>query len=86
MGEIIYQLKDYKHFLKSDLEDEFFQDPLRGTNRHKTAFRVQNRLYKWKKILMRFKNYVKGFQHLMNLVLKEEEKVLGYVEDILVFT
>ncbi|KAI4293402.1 hypothetical protein PAPHI01_2676, partial [Pancytospora philotis] len=87
IDKIIYALRGYSWFSKIDLKDGFFQVPLCKADQHKTAFRVDNRLYEWTRMPMGYKNAPAVFQRLVDRVLKEEAGKIcfGYVDDILIF-
>ncbi|MGL4849714.1 MAG: RNase H-like domain-containing protein [Clostridium sp.] len=87
MMEMIYKLNDKVYKTKIDLKDGFYQIPLHSNDRHKTAFRIKNRLYEWTRMPMGFKNSPAVFQRLMDTVLEEEigKSCFVYVDDILVF-
>ncbi|KAF9752819.1 Retrovirus-related Pol polyprotein from transposon opus [Nosema granulosis] len=87
MMEMIYKLKDKKFKTKIDLKDGFYQTPLHREDRHKTAFRIKNRLYEWTRMPMGFKSSLAVFQRFMDMILEEEirKSCFVYVDDILVF-
>ncbi|KAF9761343.1 Retrovirus-related Pol polyprotein from transposon gypsy [Nosema granulosis] len=82
MMEMLYKLND-----KIDLKDGFYQVPLNHNDRHKTAFRITNRLFEWTRMPMVFLNSSAVLQRLMDQVLGEEIGIscFVYVDDILVF-
>lgn len=69
MEEMIYKLNGQKIFSKIDLKEGFFQIPLAEEDRHKTAFRVKNKLYEWTRMPMGFKNSSAVFQRYMDGIL-----------------
>lgn len=85
LEEMLYALRDQAYFSKIDLKDGFFQVSLREGDRHKTAFRVKNRLYEWTRMPMGLKNSPAVFQRLMDAVLRQEIKRMCVVYDILIF-
>jgi hypothetical protein len=87
MEEMIFKLKDQQYFSKIDLQEGFFQIPLAEEDKHKTAFRVKNRLYEWNRMPMGFKNSSAVFQRYMDTILGAEigKSCFVYVDDILIF-
>ena len=86
MDSIVHGLYGKRFFSKIDLKDGFFHIPIREQDRHKTAFRVGNKLYEWKVMPQGFINSPAIFQRYMDLTL---EGLIGkccyvYVDDILV--
>ena len=87
MNEFIHGLQGQKFFSKIDLKDGFFHIPVKKEHRHKTAFRVKNRLYEWNVMPQGFINSPAIFQRFMDKVLNG---LIGkycyvYVDDILIF-
>ena len=85
--EIIHGLKGQRFFSKIDLKDGFFHVPLKQSDRHKTAFRVKNKLYEWNVMPQGYVNSPAIFQRFMDKVLCG---LIGkccfvYVDDILIF-
>ncbi|KAF9744812.1 Retrovirus-related Pol polyprotein from transposon opus, partial [Nosema granulosis] len=87
MMEMLYKLNDKVYKTKIDLKDGFYQIHLHPEDRHKTAFRIKNRLYEWTRMPMGFKNSPAVFQRFMDTILCEEigRSCFVYVDDILVF-
>jgi hypothetical protein len=52
--EMLYKLKGKLYRTKNDLKYGFYQIPLHSYDRHKTAFRIKNRLYEYAKMPIRF--------------------------------
>ena len=87
MNEIIHGLQGQKFFSKIDLKDGFFHIPVKKEHRHKTAFRVKNRLYEWNVMPQGFINSPAIFQRFMDKILSG---LIGkfcyvYIDDILIF-
>lgn len=84
---IIESLQGARYLTVLDLNEAFFQVPLKPEHRHKTAFKVGNRLYEWNVMPQGFKNSAAIFQRLMDTVLREieETKVRVYLDDIIIF-
>lgn len=87
MDTIVHGLYGKKIFSKIDLKDGFFHIPIRDEDKHKTAFRVKNKLYEWNVMPQGFINSPAIFQRYMDHAL---EDLIGkccyvYVDDILVF-
>jgi hypothetical protein len=85
--EMLYKLKGKLYRTKIDLKDGFYQIPLHPDDRHKTAFRIKNRLYEYTKMPMGFKNSPAIFQRYMDRILGDEigKSCFVYVDDILIF-
>jgi hypothetical protein len=86
MDLIVHGLYGKMFFSKIDLKDGFFHIPIREQDRHKTAFRVKNKLYEWNVMPQGFINSPGIFQRYMDHAL---EGLIGkccyvYVDDILV--
>jgi hypothetical protein len=69
MMEMIYKLNNMKYMTNIDLKFGFYQVALNREDRYKTAFRIKNKLFKWKRMPMGFKNSPAVFQRLIDQVL-----------------
>ncbi|KAI5173826.1 hypothetical protein PAEPH01_2050 [Pancytospora epiphaga] len=47
MQHIIENTQGHKYFTVLDLKDGCYQIPLKGSDRYKTAFYFENKLYRW---------------------------------------
>lgn len=87
MQNIIHGLRGKSVFSKIDLKDGFFQIPLNPKDKHKTAFRVKNKLYEWNVMSQGYVNSAAIFQRFMDKVLNGliGKHCYVYVDDILIF-
>ncbi|KAF9761956.1 Retrovirus-related Pol polyprotein from transposon opus [Nosema granulosis] len=85
--ELLSSLHGKKLFTGIDLEDGFFQIPIKESDREKTTFYTGKRLMQFKRMPQGFKNSPAIFQRVMHLVLKDliGTCCLVYIDDILVF-
>jgi hypothetical protein len=71
MEEMIYKLNGQQIFSKIDLKEGYFRIPLAEEDKHKTVFRVKNKLYEWTRMFMGFKDSPAVFQSYMDRILGE---------------
>ncbi|KAI5132260.1 hypothetical protein NEAUS06_0049 [Nematocida ausubeli] len=84
---ILVKVGQKKWFTVLDLKDGYFQIRLHKDSREKTAFKLKNRLYQCKRLVMGYKNSPAIFQRIMD---KELDGVIGngcevYLDDIIVY-
>jgi hypothetical protein len=53
----------------------------------KTAFRIKNRTYEWRRMPMGFKNFLGVFQRIIDKVLESDmgKGCFAYIDDILIY-
>jgi hypothetical protein len=85
--EIISSLNNKKYFTSIDLENGFFQIPIKEEDKHKTTFFTDRKLMQFRRMPQGFKNSPAIFQRAMSLIFGEiiGKKCIAYVDDILVF-
>ncbi|KAI4293468.1 hypothetical protein PAPHI01_2742, partial [Pancytospora philotis] len=85
--KVIEKTQGKRFFTVIDLKDGYFQIALDAQDRHKTAFRFENKLYEWVRMPQGFKNSPALFQSIIDDVLSEilDDKCCAYLDDIVVF-
>ena len=77
----------YKFFSKLDMKSGFWQIPIEGEDKHKTAFITTEDLYEWNVLAQGLKNSPPSFQRVMVDVLSPYHQfALVYIDDIVVFS
>ncbi|KAI5179472.1 hypothetical protein PAEPH01_2652, partial [Pancytospora epiphaga] len=87
MQEIFSALQGAEWLTMINLKNGYFQIHLDEKDKHKTAFIVNGKKYKWNRMPMGFKNTPMNFQRIMNRKLKEwiNKTCNVYMDDIVVY-
>lgn len=85
--QIIEKTQGKRFFTVIDLKDGYYQISLKKSDRYKTAFYFNNKLYQWTRMPQGFKNSPAIFQRIMDNLLNEEipKKCSVYLDDIIVY-
>lgn len=86
--EILSDLGRATVFTTLDLTQRFWQIQMAPEDQHKTAFRIPNGKYEFKRLVMGLRNSPLAFQKLLNAVLHEFIGVncFVYIDDIIIFS
>lgn len=84
--EIFSELSGSKYFSKVDLAKGYWQIPLAGDAKEKTAFRSPSGLYQFRVMPFGLVNAPATFSRLMRSLLKGIPQVHNYLDDILIHT
>ena len=85
INEIINGLNNAKIFSKLDFKSGYYQVPLRASDRPKTAFKIDNKLYQFKRMPFGLCTAMQTFMRLISKIF-QFEFVKAYVDDIVIFS
>ena len=88
MEDILHSLGKTQFFTKIDLKAGYWQIALDHADRHKTAFRTQDGLFKFPLMPFGLQSAPATFQRLMNTIFGDMlwHNVLVYLDDMVVYT
>ena len=86
IDETLEKVAGAKWFTKLDLRKGYYQVLLRESDRHKTAFAFEGKLYQFKRMPFGLTGAPQTFQRLMQKVLGHLPFVVCYLDDVLVFS
>ncbi|XP_072022506.1 uncharacterized protein [Amphiura filiformis] len=84
--EIFDQLGDAQYFSKLDLSKGYWQVPLTENAKPLTAFLAFDQLYQYRRMPFGLVNAPATFSRIMRKLLNNFDKVVNYIDDILVYT
>ena len=85
VDDLIVKLRGAKRFTKLDLKSAFHQIELSEESRYITAFRSEDRVKRYRRLIFGANNAAEELQHALNIVLSDIDGVTNIADDILIY-
>ena len=85
VDDLIFKLKGAKYFAKLDLSSAFRQLELHEDSRYITAFQTEDRIKRFKRLILGLNSASEQLQHYSQITLADIPGAINIVDDILIF-
>ena len=85
LDDLLVELKGAKHFIKLDLRSAFHQLELDEESRYITAFRTENKVKQYKRLIFGVNSAPEELQQRLQTILADIDGVTNIADDILIY-
>lgn len=85
VDDLMFKLKNARYFTKLDLNSAFHQLEIDENSRYITAFRTEDRVKRFKRLIFGLNSASEQLQHHLQVILTDIPGVLNIADDILIF-